>query len=141
MFIAYEGACGRQGLHTNKRWWWWNFRPCKRRSGWSWQVFSSLCSTSCFHLLCNVQGRLMKTVNLLKGLLGFAVDSTLSHTLDPSLGLPASPVAQLLSRSQKGVSAVSNMNHPLAGLALDPRSNMPHLYSCHLDREENTTNS
>lgn len=55
--------------------------------GWSWQAFSSLWSTSCFHPLGNVQNRLIKAMSLLKGLLGFAVDSTLYHTLDPSPGL------------------------------------------------------
>lgn len=50
-------------------------------------IFLSEGSPSCFHPLSNMQSGLIKAVSLLKGLLGFAVDSTLCHSWNPSLGL------------------------------------------------------
>lgn len=85
---VFEGACGRQGIHTKEMWWGWNCRPCKRRR---WVqlagIFLSKGSPLYFHPLSNVQSGLIKAVSLLKGLLGFAVDSTLCHAWNPSLGL------------------------------------------------------
>lgn len=65
--------------------------------GWSWQAFSSLWGTSCFHPLGNVQNRLI----------GFC--SRFNPLITPWIHLLASCATQLLSRSSKA--GVSSFQH------------------------------